>query len=226
MPASNIYVIQCLDGFRDPADYHLMPRFFVFPPYGGQPETNTNWSIGSFDYSLENAAGVAVDPAGRWVAVAVEGYGSQNILALQNGAVNIYRASDGALVTRLGAGTNDAFLDVDWDLAGNLYATDFNASVWRAYSPPGANQATTAAVPVIQVYDAFTQPLLCACAVPLSTNQFTFTLQGQANVAYTIESSPDLINWTAIATNYDIVSLRLITVPLLDTASFFQAIIP
>jgi len=225
--ASNIYVVQCLDGFRDPADYHQMPRLFAFPPYAGQPETTTNWSVCSLDYSLENAAGVAVDPAGRWVAVAVEGYGSQNILELQNGAVNIYRASDGALVTRLGAGTNHAFLDVDWDLAGNLYATDINASVWRAYSPPGANQATTAAVPIIQVYDAFTQPVLSASAVPLPpTNQLTFTLQGQPNVAYTIQSSPDLINWTPIATNYDTVSLRLVTVPMLDTACFFQALVP
>ena len=47
-----------------------------------------------------------------------------------------------------------------WDQVGNLYATDMTASVWRAYSPPGANQAATAAVPIIQVYDAFTQPLL------------------------------------------------------------------
>jgi hypothetical protein len=225
--SSNIYVIQCLDGFRNPSDFHRMPRLFAFPPYAGQPVLTTNWSVTSLDYSLENAVGVAVDPTGQWVAVAVEGYGSQDVLQLQNGAVNIYRASDGGLITRLGAGTNDAFLDVAWDLAGNLYATDLNASVWRAYSPPGTNQATTVAVPIIQVYDAFIQPVLTPTAAPVPpAGQFTFTLQGQANVAYTIESSTDLINWTPIATNYDTVALRTITVPAVDTACFFQALVP
>ena len=204
-----------------------MPRLFAFPPYAGQPDLATNWSVASLDYSLENAAGVAVDPTGQWVAVAVEGYGSQDVLQLQNGAVNLYRASDGGLVTRLGAGTNDAFLDVAWDLAGNLYATDLNAGVWRAYSPPGTNQATTVAVPIIQVYDAFLQPVLTPTAAPVpATGQFAFTLQGQANVAYTIESSTDLINWTPIATNYDTGALRTITVPAVDTACFFQALVP
>jgi len=224
---SNIYVIQCLDGFRDPADFSHTPRLFCFPPYSGQADLTTNWSLGSLDYSLENAAGVAVDPTGQWVAVAVEGYGGQDVLALHNGAVNIYEAGDGALVTRLGAGTNHAFIDVAWDQAGNLYATDLNASVWRAYSPPGANQATTTAVPIIQVYDSLTPPLLSAPAAPVApANQFGFTLQGQGNVTYIIESSPDLINWTPIATNYDTVSLRAITVPAPGAASFFQAVVP
>jgi hypothetical protein len=227
--SSNIYVIQCLDGFLNPSNYYQLPRLFAFPPYAGQPVLTTNWSVTSLDYSLENAAGVAVDPTGQWVAVAVEGYGngSGNPFQLQNGAVNIYRASDGSLVTRLGAGTNHTMLDVAWDLAGNLYATDLNASVWRAYSPPGANQATTVAVPIIQIYDSFLQPSLAPTAGPVPPAwQMTFTLQGQASVAYTIESSTDLINWTPVATNYDVVSLRTITVPASDTACFFQAVIP
>ncbi len=230
--SGTIYAIQCLDGFRDPGDFYQMPRLFCFPPYCGQPDLTTNWSVGSPDYSLENAAGVAVDPTGRWVAVAVEGYGSQNVLDLQNGAVNIYEAAHGALVTRLRAGTNDAltndaFLDVAWDRAGNLYATDLNASVWRAYSPPGANQATTTAVAIIQVYDSLTPPWLSAPAAPVApASQFGFTLQGQGNVTYVIESSPDLVNWTPIATNYDTVPVRAITVPAPGDTSFFQAVVP
>jgi flagellar hook capping protein FlgD len=224
---SNIYVIQCLDGFRYPGAFYDMPRLFCFPPYSGQADLTTNWSVGSLDYSLENAAGVAVDPTGQWVAVAVEGYGGQDVLELHNGAVNIYEAADGALVTRLGAGTNHAFIDVAWDQAGNLYATDLNASFWRAYSPPGANAATTTAVPIIQVYDSLTPPLLSAPAAPVApANQFGFTLQGQGNVTYIIESSPDLVNWTPIATNYDTVPLRAITVPATGNTSFFQAVVP
>jgi hypothetical protein len=225
--ASNIYVIQCLDGVVDPVDYAAIPRVFCFPPYDGEPDLTTNWSIASPDQSLENAAGIAVDPAGLLVAVAVEGYGSRHIFDLQNGAVNIYEAAGGALVTRLGAGTNDAYLDVAWDLAGNLYATDFSAGVWRAYSPPGANQTTTTAVPLIQVYNRLRKPRLCAPVAPVApAGQFGFTLLGQSNVTYVIESSPDLVNWTPIATNYDLVNIRAITVPATNCACFFSADIP
>jgi hypothetical protein len=149
------------------------------------------------------------------------------VFNLQNGAVNVYEAADGALVTRLGEGTNDAIRDVAWDQAGNLYATDLKAAVWRAYSPPGANQATTTAVPIIQVYDSLTRPWLGAPVAPVApASQFGFTLLGQSNVTYVIECSPDLVNWTPIATNYDIVPVRAVTVPLAGDTSFFQAVVP
>ena len=223
---SNIYVTQCLDGVLHP-DYDSMPRVFCFPPYGGEPDLVTNWSISSPDNSLENAAGIAVDPTGRLVAVAVEGYGASAIQYLQNGGVNIYYATNGALVTSLGGGTNDAFCDVAWDRVGNLYATDLSAKVWRAYSPPGTNQAATTAIPVIQVYDTLPQPCLCAPVGPVAPAcPFQFTLQGQSNVTYVIESSPDLLIWTPVATNYDTVDVRIVTVPAPDDASFYQAVVP
>jgi hypothetical protein len=223
---SNIYVIQLLDGYQNINDYS-MPRVFRFPPYGGQPDLVTNWSIGSADYSLENAAGVAVDPTGHFVAVAVRGYNNgegDTSLGLQNGAVNIYYAANGGPVTRLGAGTNHEFMDVAWDNAGNLYATDLSASVWRAYSPPGANQAATTAAPIIQVYDTLTRPWLSNPAAP--AGQFEFTLTGQSNVTYLIEGSPDLINWTPVATNYSTGPVRAVTVSAPGGASFFQAVVP
>ena len=81
--SSNIYVIQSLDGFADPGDYFSTPRLFCFPPYTNTEDLTTNWSVSSEDYSLENAVGVAVDPTGTWVAVAVRGYnnGSEGELA-------------------------------------------------------------------------------------------------------------------------------------------------
>jgi hypothetical protein len=230
---SNIYVIQCLDGYMNPG-YFSMPRLFCFPPYSGQPDMTANWSVASEDYSLENAAGIAVDPTGAWVAVAVRGYndGSEtNLLngvgALDCGAVNIYYATNGALVTTLGGGSNDQYMDVAWDRVGNLYATDLTAEVWRAYSPPGTNQATTSAVPVIQVYDTITPPRLRHPVAPVAPGgPFEFTLRGQCNVTYVIQSSPDLIQWTSIATNYDTVKVRAISVPAPSGATFFQAVVP
>jgi hypothetical protein len=231
--SSNIYVIQSLDGFLYPGDYFSTPRLFCFPPYTNTTDLTTNWSVSSEDYSLENAVGVAVDPTGTWVAVAVRGYndGSEGelpngVAALENGAVNVYYATNGALVASLGGGTNDQFMDVAWDQVGNLYATDLSAQVWRAWSPPGTNQAVTPAVPVIQVYDTITQPSLCSPVAPLApASPFGFTLQGQSNVTYVIECSPDLVNWTPVATNYDTVDVRYITVPAPCANTFFQAVV-
>jgi hypothetical protein len=42
-------------------------------------------------------------------------------------------------------------MDCDWDLAGNLYYLDDWPGVWRAVSPPGPNQSTTVALPLVQV---------------------------------------------------------------------------
>jgi hypothetical protein len=118
-------------------------------------------------------------------------------------------------------------MDVAWDRIGNLYATDLSAEVWRSFSPPGSNQAATTAVPVIQVYDALTQPCLCAPVGPVAPAcPFQFTLQGQSNVTYVIESSPDLLIWTPVATNYDTVDVRTVTVPAPEGTSFFQAVVP
>jgi hypothetical protein len=168
------------------------------------------------------------------LAVAVAGYndGSDNEYNLHNGSVSIYCAANGSLVARLG--TNDEFMSAAWDNVGNVYATHLTdvaasapPSVWRVYSPPGANHAATTAVPVIQVYDPLAPPLLGIPAAPAAPGDpFGFTLLGQSNVTYIIQSSPDLLTWTSIATNYDIVPLRAITVPGTNDAVFFQAVAP
>ena len=100
----NIYVIQCLDGHYD-SSYSPMPRLFCFPPYSGQPDSAPNWRIGSTNYDLESAIGLAVDPTATWVAVAVGGYNNGgNITELVNGSVNIYYATNGALADPPGSG--------------------------------------------------------------------------------------------------------------------------
>jgi hypothetical protein len=221
----NIYVIQCLDGVLYPDEYYSMNRLFCFPPHpgNGPPDLNPTWSLNSTNHSLENAVDIAVDPTGLLLAVAVSGYNNgEGILALTNGAVNLYYASNGAPVARLG--TNDEFWGVAWDNVGNLYATDLTHSVWRAYSPPGANQAATTAAPILQVYDTLTQPILSAPAAP--AGQFGFTLTGQSNVTYLIEGSLDLVNWTPAATNYATVDVRTVTLPAPGFAAFFRAVVP
>jgi hypothetical protein len=149
---------------------------------------------------------------------------------LADGGASIFLAANGSLVTNITHDpegyTNQEFFDVAWDKVGNLYALygedGLSQCGWRVYSPPGSNQATTAAVPFIQVYDSITPPQLS-----LPTNnmgQLNFTLLGQSNVAYVIQQSPDLINWTPISTNFGPTSLLLVSLSPPDAQDFYRAV--
>jgi hypothetical protein len=109
---------------------------------------------------------------------------------------------------------------------GNLYTIygehGFEFEGWRVYSPPGSNQATTVAVPFIQVYNAITPPLLSLPSACMG--QLNFTLAGQSNVTYVIQQSTDLLNWTAVATNFSPASVQTVTVVPADTQDFYRAV--
>lgn len=157
-PKGNVYTCQAVQFNNDPAS-----RVFQFPPYDpstnkDQPELNANWSVGANDDSYEAASGIAVDPTGTYVAVAFEGF-NQGVVD-GSGNTKVLSASNGGLVANLDYGiltdppaTDPEHSDTDcaWDAAGNVYCTDNWYGYWRAYSPPGTNQATTLALMQIQV---------------------------------------------------------------------------
>ena len=198
----SIFVIQSVT--NDGADAPLMD----FPPFRGSPETNTNWAIGYGDPDLMAASGLAVNPAATYVAVAVRGPGDEEY---QGGALNLYTANDGTFLTNLDQTGGDRYYDVAWDAVGNLYALDDNAQVWRVYSPPGSNQSTTIAAPFIQAYNKITAPVLHNPV--LGMNGLRLTLYGQSNITYVVQYSPDLVNWTPVATNYSPNAVRNVCVP-------------
>jgi hypothetical protein len=59
-----------------------------------------------------------------------------------------------------------------------------------------------------------------------SGGQFHFTLHGETNVGYLIESSTNLSAWTRVLTNTDAPAVRTITVPAADTQGFWRARAP
>jgi hypothetical protein len=216
----DIYTIQCeTNGSYAPV--------LEFPPFldGNPPDTTALWQIGIGASTLMNAYGVAVDPTATFVAVASRGFGTDPEY-LQDGGVSIFLANSGTLVTNIAQdplGTaNQEMIDVAWDNVGNLYALDANDSVWRVYSPPGSNQATTVAVPFIQVYHAITPPQLSQPAACMG--QVNFTLLGQSNLTYVIQQSPDLINWTPVATNFSPTSILPVSISPPDTQDFYRAV--
>jgi hypothetical protein len=217
----NIYTIQSVN-YTNATD----PTVLCFPPAlsGGPPETNATWEIGGPNLRLLNNTGVAVDPTAKFVAVSTRGYGDPEFEL--EGGVSIFIANDGTLVTNIlqdpAGNTNQEMIDVAWDNVGNLYALDHSDSVWRVYSPPGSNQTTTIAVPVIQVYDAITPPQLSQPSA--SAGQLNFTLLGQSNITYVIQQSPDLINWTPVATNFSPASVLPVSLSPPDTQDFYRAV--
>jgi hypothetical protein len=114
----------------------------------------------------------------------------------------------------------DDHYDVAWDNVGNLYAVDNFAGRWRCYSPPGTNQATTVAIPTIQI--SVPTPLLLTNP-SYSNGQFQFTLTGEANATYVILSSTDLANWSPVATNTSALAVRQITNNVSGNRTFFRA---
>src|SRR5439155_25317161 len=106
----------------------------------------------------------------------------------------VFSAADGSDVWTPPPAPSHDYTDVAWDNVGNLYVCDNWDSVWRAYSPPGTNQATTIALASVQILAAPTAPTLTS---PMySAGQFQFTLNGQTNVTYIIQSSTNLQSWT------------------------------
>jgi hypothetical protein len=120
--------------------------------------------VGAGDDTYAGAHGLAVDPTGTYVAVAC--WGVDLFTGYVNGSTTIFYATNGAVVTNVDLGvsipsslttnlvldpTHHVDTDCAWDAAGNLYYLDNGPGVWRAVSPPGTNQATTVALPIVQV---------------------------------------------------------------------------
>jgi hypothetical protein len=208
--SNHIYVVQDAQGDG-------IWRVLRFPAYTNVAETNAEWRIGSGDDSMAGASGVAVDPTGTYLAVAFKGVYTG---FYAGGSAQVFMASNGASVITFAAG--DTHYDVAWDNVGNLYAIDELAGRWRTYSPPGTNQATTVAVPTVQI-SVPTPLLLSNPSYSGATSQFRFTLNGQANATYIILSSTDLLNWLPVATNTSALATREITNTVSGSRTFFRA---
>ena len=167
------------------------------------------------DDTMEGAQGIAVDSLGSYVAVAFFGD--------LNGAVRVFEATNGAPVVTLTPATGHSHTDVAWDNVGNLYATDDTDSVLRIYSPPGTNYATTVAMAKVQIGVVATAPVLSASSY--AGGQFSFTLNGQANVSYIIQTSQNLQTWMPVVTNTSPDAIRPITLSAAGNLNFYRAVV-
>jgi hypothetical protein len=164
---------------------------FRFPAYNpatnsGLPELDAAWAAGpgnGGEYC--GGYGIAVDPTGTNVAACFRGWLDANN-NWNSGNIKILNAADGAVVTNLDLGvaytnnltsdpTDHQDIDADWDAVGNLYYLDDLPGCWRAFSPPGTNQATTVALPVVQVIASVQPPYITSTGVSAGTVTIYFT---------------------------------------------------
>jgi hypothetical protein len=110
--------------------------------------------VGGGNDSFAGASSVAVDPTGTYLAATFEGPAGG---FSTNGNAKILWATNGTLVANLDLGVafqgdpNHDDTACAWDAVGNVYYTDVYFGRWRAFSPPGTNQATTVALATIQL---------------------------------------------------------------------------
>ena len=143
--------------------------------------------------------------------------------ARTGGGVRVFNATNGTDVTTLTPAPYHDHTDVAWDNVGNLYTCDNWDSVWRAYSPPGSNSATTVSLARVQFLPSLTAPVLTNAAYV--AGQFQFILNGQASVSYVILSSTNLQNWNPVTTNTSVSATRSISIPGSGARNFYRAVV-
>ncbi len=127
------------------------------PPISVAPILSaTTFTNGQFQFTLTGESNVtyviqASTDLQTWIPVVTNtaSDATRSIIINAPDVQLFYRAIANPIVIDTGAGHDHR--DAAWDNAGNLYDVDNFASRWRAYSPPGPNQATTVAVPTVQV---------------------------------------------------------------------------
>ena len=140
-------------------------RVMLFTNWNGVTafSNGSAWKVGGSDNTFRGNYDVAIDSRTnpKYVALPLANSGGIRVLNASNGLVvssgsQVLTNLDYTSVT-LSNQTTNVYWGACWDAVGNLYgagnmlgATN-TARLWREFSPPGTNQATTVAVETIQV---------------------------------------------------------------------------
>jgi hypothetical protein len=231
--SGGVYTIQ---NFATPGD--PSPRVLRFTaPSGAVSVTNADWAIGAGDNTMGRASGVAVDPTGKYVAVAFRGIkpGADST----NGCTQIFSATNGALVANLDLGvpingeTKHENTDCAWDAVGNVYYIDNWAAAWRAFSPPGTNQAVTRALATIQVSgNGGGSQMMPIHSVTVSGGVVTMKFAGAAGDAptsFVVQTTTSVVGSFAPAANASVTAGSApgefqATVPVAGATQFYRVV--
>jgi hypothetical protein len=102
------------------------------------------------------------------------------------GGIRILNFPDGSVATNIQADGTVLYISTGWDNTGNVYGGTGN-HLWRAFSPPGANQATTPGLWTVRV---IVQPVITNISVSAAIATIKFTGDpGDPASAFTLVSS-------------------------------------
>jgi hypothetical protein len=119
----------------------------------GTATNQVHWGVGTNDATFESVQDTVINNRQHPTMVALP------MLSGNDGypGIRVLNATDGSVVTVTNGGgaTIQALTNLDypnqyscaaWDNVGNLYGASLSLKLWRVFSPPGSNQATTAAL--------------------------------------------------------------------------------
>lgn len=184
-------------------------KYLRFPAYASTPLLTADWKADA-DSDIFDPWAVAVNPAATYVAAARSRSNSVLILDANTGATVATISSNGY--------PHNA---VAWDNVGNAYPCfdlSDTRSLWQAWSPPGANQATTLGLETIHVQGSPATRITITSIVASGSNLIlSFTGPASASAsAFTVLSGSVLAGIT------NVVASAVIT----GSNGVFQAIVP
>jgi hypothetical protein len=156
----DIFVSQFL--FSNTADIRSMKypnwNLGVLPPEAsgssfafGMTSGQVVWGVGASDNSFCSVRDTVINSRTHPTLVALPMTSGESSTA--NG-IRVLNAADGSVVSVTNGSTVQSLTNIDsssqytcaaWDNVGNLYGASTTRNLWRVWSPPGANQATTVA---------------------------------------------------------------------------------
>lgn len=121
----------------------------ILPPGGSSfadaVSNNPTWGVGGGDDSMTGIWDTVIDSRTHPTKLAVAMADGAPTANGPNGGIRILNATNGAiLVSNLDS--SNSYYGVAFDNVGNVYGCSDSAHVWRVWSPPGTNQATTVVV--------------------------------------------------------------------------------
>ncbi len=130
---TNIFVAQDVENFGQ-AD----PRALKFATWNGGTALKTAaWRAGSSDDTFCGVFDATIDSrtAPTYLACAMHDV---------TPGIQVLNAADGTTAATIDSG--NGYWATAWDNVGNLYAASADLHLWRVFSPPGTNKATTVAL--------------------------------------------------------------------------------
>jgi hypothetical protein len=129
------------------------PRAFLFTNWDGTTPVfdHAAWIVGASDDTFRNLYDFSLDSTANPHYLAV------SMSSLTSGGIRILNAFDGTTVVS-NLSVASTYHSCNWDNVGNLYGGSQSAARWRAFSPPGPNQATTPALATLQIAAGVTAP--------------------------------------------------------------------